>query len=97
MKHKRKSKMREDGPELIAICLDCEKDECSNCLAHNPANPGKPRKGRGVIAFRDGEEDMIFDSAADAADFFHVTVGAIQSAAYRGKTSQGYFWRYQNG
>lgn len=97
MKQKRKSKMREDSPEQIAACLDCPLVECSNCLVYKPTRPGKPRKTKSVIAFRDGEEDMVFDSADDAADFFHVTAGAIRTAVREKRPCSEYFWRYENG
>ena len=88
---------KEDTLEQIHACLNCPRAECNNCHYHSPGSMGKgaARKARTVIAFREGEEDMIFDSAVDAADFFHVTPGAIRSAAWGGKECQGYSWRYE--
>lgn len=89
--------VREDTPEQIQACLNCPKAECTNCHTHAPGSMGKAtvgRKKKPVIAYREGEEDMIFDSADDAADFFHVTAGAIRTAAWKGSMCQNYYWRY---
>ncbi len=82
-----------DKPEQIERCLNCQKKECNNCVRTGKTAP-RGRKIKPVIAFREGEEDMAFDSADDAADFFHVAPGTIRSAAAYGNVCQGYFWRY---
>ena len=87
------NKSKPDSPEQIEKCLNCGKSKCNNCVRFG-GDATKPRKTKSVVAYREGEEDMLFASAAEAADFFHVTAGAIRNAAKYGKVSCDYFWRY---
>lgn len=86
-------RIKSDSQEQIDKCLNCERSKCNNCIRFG-GNATEARKTKPLIAFREGEEDMHFDSAEEAGDFFHVTAGAIRSAAKYGKVSCDYFWRY---
>lgn len=83
--------MGEDSPEQIEQCLNCKRQRCTNCIGtRSNANYGR----KPVIASREGEEDLHFDSAADAGAFFHVSAQAIRWAINDNHPSQGYIWRY---
>lgn len=91
---KARGHLKDDSPEQIKKCLNCSQEKCTNCYDYKPERAGTARKKKPVIAFREGEEDMFFESADDAADFFHVTASAIRMAISERRTSQGYYWRY---
>ena len=88
---RRKPGMREDSPEQIAQCLSCERNRCTNCL--DPKTKGN-NKFRQVIAYREDDDDMLFDSALEAGEFFFCSAQVIYSAIRHGKMTQGYYWRY---
>lgn len=82
--------MKVDTPEMITMCLNCAKERCINC--HDPTIKGTQCKS--VIAYREDDDDMLFDSAEEAAGFFHCSVYTIRAAIYKERESQGYYWRY---
>lgn len=81
-----------DGPEEIRACLSCTKETCNNCLNGNTYDrrgaPGKP-----VIGIN-GEECVLFVTAAAAAVALNASKSAISKAIARKTKCKGYYWRF---
>lgn len=88
-------KVREDSPEQIQKCLSCPKPKCCNCAEHSSKEPTAPKtRGKPVIAYAEGKEELRFDNASRAAEAMFVTQAAISLAVRKGSICQGYYWRY---
>ena len=88
---RRRAAMREDSPEMINKCLSCTRGECTNCLQWQAKNKGRRWT---VIAYREGDDDMLFESAKEAGEFFNYSAQVVRQAIKQGKMWQGHYWRY---
>lgn len=75
------------------MCLNCKRPKCTNCL--DPAYVPKGGWGsKPVIAYREGEEDMHFDSVAAAAAKMYCSAPTIRKAIWESRIAVGWHWRY---